>query len=129
MAKKPAKQPAKKSVKQTAKKPAKKTVKQSPKKTVKKTEEPEIGQQKEMDKLVTKGKKQGYLTIAQITKGLPDEMMTPDQIDDTLLWFDDHDIEVVEKKRKLSEKKDDDEKISETTEIDFNPCQNQWPTL
>jgi RNA polymerase primary sigma factor len=91
------------------------------KKPTKKTEEPEIAQPEEIDKLVTKGKKQGYLTISQITKGLPDEMMTPDQIDETLMWFDDHDIEVVEKKKKLkaSEKKDDeDDKVSETEEID-----------
>ncbi len=84
--------------------------------------EQEIVQQEEMDKLVTQGKKQGYLTIAQITKGLPDEMMTPDQIDETLMWFDDHDIEVVEKKKmiKASEKKDDDDddKLSETDEVD-----------
>ncbi len=106
--------------KKPAKKPAKKSVKKSSVETVHETDETEIVQQKEMDKLVTKGKKQGYLTIAQITKGLPDEMMTPDQIDDTLLWFDDHDIEVVEKKKKLkaSEKDDDDGKLSETTEID-----------
>ncbi len=91
------------------------------KKPTKKNDEPEIAQPEEIDKLVTKGKKQGYLTIAQITKGLPDEMMTPDQIDETLLWFDDHDIEVVEKRKKLkaSEKKDeDDEKVSETEEVD-----------
>ncbi len=90
------------------------------KKSVKKKVDPEIIQQKIMDKLVTKGKKQGYLTIAQITKGLPDEMMTADQIDETLLWFDDRDIEVVEKKKKLkaAAKKDDEGKLSETTEID-----------
>ena len=92
------------------------------KKPKNKKEEPEVIQQEEIEKLVSKGKKQGYLTIAQITKGLPDEMMTPDQIDETLMWFDDHDIEVVEKKKKLkaSEKKDDDDedKISETDEVD-----------
>jgi RNA polymerase primary sigma factor len=99
---------------------AKKPTKTPAKKSVKKKVDPEIIQQKVMDKLVTKGKKQGYLTIAQITKGLPDEMMTADQIDETLLWFDDRDIEVVEKKKKIkaAEKKDDEGKLSETTEID-----------
>jgi len=104
-----------------AKKPTKTSAKKSVKKPAKKKADPEVIQQKEMDKLVTKGKKQGYLTIAQITKGLPNEMMTADQIDETLLWFDDHDIEVVEKKKKLkaSEKKEDEDgKLSETTEID-----------
>jgi len=76
----------------------------------------------DMDKLVTKGKEQGYLTLDQISKALPDEMMTPDQIDETLMWFDERDIEVVEKKKKLSasETKDDDDpdKISDADEVD-----------
>ena len=76
----------------------------------------------DMDKLVSKGKEQGYLTLDQISKALPDEMMTPDQIDETLMWFDDRDIEVVEKKKKLtaSETKDDDDpdKIADGDEID-----------
>ncbi len=92
------------------------------KKPKKKEDAPEIIQHEEMDKLVSKGKKQGYLTIDQISKGLPDEMMTPDQIDETLMWFDDHDIEVVEKRKKLnaSEKKneDDEDKLTETEEVD-----------
>ncbi|MCK5783119.1 MAG: RNA polymerase sigma factor RpoD, partial [Desulfobacterales bacterium] len=101
------------------KKPVKKPAKKIVKKSVKKTKEPKNVHQKVMDKLVTKGEKQGYLTIAQITKGLPDEMMMPDQIDETLLWFDDHDIEVVEKKKKIkASKKKDDEKVSETEEVD-----------
>jgi RNA polymerase primary sigma factor len=110
------KQPTKKPVKKSAKKPVKKSVK----KTVKKTNEPTNANQKVMDKLVVKGEKQGYLTIAQITKGLPDDMMLPDQIDETLLWFDDQNIEVVEKKKKIkaSKKKNDNEKISETEEVD-----------
>ncbi|RJP94647.1 MAG: RNA polymerase sigma factor RpoD [Desulfobacteraceae bacterium] len=78
----------------------------------------------DMDKLIIKGKEQGYLTIDQISKALPDEMMTPDQIDETLMWFDDRDIEVVEKKKKMtaSELKDDDDtdsdKISDADEVD-----------
>jgi RNA polymerase primary sigma factor len=116
MAKKPAKKPVKKSVKKSVKENVDEAVDETDE--MDDTDETENITQEEMDKLVSKGKKQGYLTIAQITKGLPDEMMTPDQIDDTLLWFDDHDIEVVEKKRKLTETKDDEDKVSETAEID-----------
>ncbi|MDO9262380.1 MAG: RNA polymerase sigma factor RpoD [Desulfosalsimonadaceae bacterium] len=83
---------------------------------------PDNGHENDMDKLVSKGKEQGYLTLDQISKALPDEMMTPDQIDETLMWFDDRDIEVVEKKKKLtaSETKDDDDpdKIADGDEID-----------
>jgi len=83
---------------------------------------PDNNHDNDMDKLVTKGKEQGYLTLDQISKALPDEMMTPDQIDETLMWFDERDIEVVEKKKKLnaSETKDDDDsdKISDADEVD-----------
>ncbi|MFZ2631223.1 MAG: RNA polymerase sigma factor RpoD [Desulfosalsimonadaceae bacterium] len=83
---------------------------------------PDNNHENDMDKLVSKGKEQGYLTLDQISKALPDEMMTPDQIDETLMWFDDRDIEVVEKKKKLtaSETKDDDDpdKIADGDEID-----------
>jgi len=83
---------------------------------------PDKDHDNDMDKLVTKGKEQGYLTLDQISKALPDEMMTPDQIDETLMWFDERDIEVVEKKKKMSasETKDDDDpdKISDADEVD-----------
>ncbi len=83
---------------------------------------PDNNHENDMDKLVIKGKEQGYLTLDQISKALPDEMMTPDQIDETLMWFDDRDIEVVEKKKKLTASgiKDDDEsdKISDADDVD-----------
>ena len=75
-----------------------------------------------IEALVTKGKKQGYLTYDQISEALPQEMMSPEQLDDTLMWFDDLDIEVVEKHKKISdsEKKDDSDsdKLAETEEAD-----------
>ncbi len=76
-----------------------------------------------IDRLVSKGKKQGYLTIEQINDALPEEMMSPDQIDETLMWFDDLDIEVVAKKKKITESEHKDEgeesdKISKMDEVD-----------
>ncbi len=72
---------------------------------------------KTIDKLVSKGKKQGYLTIDQIGKALPDEVMLPDQIDETLLLFDGIGIEIVKKKPKLkATKKKTAKKSSESTE-------------
>ncbi len=74
--------------------------------------------EEKIEALVTKGKKQGYLTYEQISEVLPQEMMSPEQLDETLMWFDDLDIEVVEKHKKISdsEKKDDSDsdKFSET---------------
>ncbi len=73
-----------------------------------------------LDQLVSKGKKQGYLTLEQINDALPEEMMSPDQIDETLMWFDDLDIEVVEKKKKIteSEQKDEHEEIEKIIKVE-----------
>jgi RNA polymerase primary sigma factor len=92
------------------------------KKPTKKKVEAEDVKSEKIDELVSKGKKQGYLTFDQISEVLPEEMMSPEQIDETLMWFDDLDIEVVEKRKKLSEseKKDenDNDKFSESDELD-----------
>lgn len=92
------------------------------KKSKKKKVEAEDVKNEKIDELVSKGKKQGYLTFDQISEVLPEEMMSPEQIDETLMWFDDLDIEVVEKRKKLSEseKKDenDSDKFSETDDMD-----------
>ena len=86
------------------------------------SEEKKSGKQEKIDELVTKGRKQGYLTYDQISEVLPEEMMSPEQLDDTLMWFDDLDIEVVEKQKKISssQKKDDNEseKLSDSEEAD-----------
>jgi RNA polymerase primary sigma factor len=90
--------------------------------TKKKVEAEDVKSGKIIDELVSKGKKQGYLTFDQISEVLPEEMMSPEQIDETLMWFDDLDIEVVEKRKKLSEseKKDenDHDKFSDSDEMD-----------
>ena len=46
--------------------------------------------------LIKKGKKQGHLTYEEINAALPDEMLSSDQIDETLMLFDDLDIEIVD---------------------------------
>ncbi|MGM0452207.1 MAG: RNA polymerase sigma factor RpoD [Thermodesulfobacteriota bacterium] len=78
-------------------------------------------QKEKFNELISKGKEQGYLTYEQISEVLPEQMMSPEQIDETLMWFDDLDIEVVEKKKqKLStdSKKEDGEQVAESEEID-----------
>jgi len=56
-----------------------------------------------LDKLITKGKKQGFLTYDEINKALPDDMLSLDQIDETLIMLNDLDIEIIdEKKNKLA---------------------------
>jgi RNA polymerase primary sigma factor len=54
---------------------------------------------KAITELLVKGKKQGYLTYDEINEMLPEDMLSPDQIDETLMLFDDNGIEVVDEKQ------------------------------
>jgi RNA polymerase primary sigma factor len=67
-----------------------------------------------LETLVAKGKAQGFLTYNEINQVLPDELMSPNQIDDTLMMFDEYDIEVLdEEKQSLTDKTKnmEDEKV------------------
>ena len=108
MARKPAvkKESSKKTqAKVSAKKDAaqKKTAKRSNKKEVmKKRTETKIRKNKAAPKaiktLLARGKKQGYLTYDEINELLPEDMLFPEQIDETLMLFDANNIEIIEKK-------------------------------
>ena len=52
--------------------------------------------QKAIKALIEKGKEQGSLTYDEINEALPNEMMSSEMIDDTLMMFDDMDIEIIE---------------------------------
>jgi len=54
---------------------------------------------KAIQELLVKGKKQGYLTYDEINELLPEDMLSPEQIDETLMLFDDNGIEVVDEKQ------------------------------
>ena len=86
---------AKKPVKRPVKKPAKKTVAKKSaanKKSVNKTTP------KAIKTLLSRGKKQGYLTYDEINEALPEDLLSPEQIDETLMLFYANNIEVVDKK-------------------------------
>jgi len=75
-----------------------------PKAVPAKVEAPKKAPEKKVDKkaiaeLLLKGKKQGYLTYDEINELLPEDMLSPDQIDETLMLFDDNGIEVVDEKQ------------------------------
>ena len=73
---------------------------------------------KTLDKLISKGKKQGFLTYDEINKALPDDTLSLEEIDETLIMLNDLDIEIIdEKKNKLTRVKK--VKISATTATDF----------
>jgi len=52
--------------------------------------------QKEIKELISKGKKQGYLTYEEMNDALPDALKTPDQLDDVVGMFGEMDIEIVD---------------------------------
>ncbi len=68
------------------------------KKSVKKRKTKEKITKKALKELIAKGKKQGFLTYDEINDILPDTMLALDQIDETLIMFDDNDIEIVDGK-------------------------------
>ncbi len=83
--------------KRRAPKTAKKQVRET-----KKVEKPNRNSKTTMKAIKTllgKGKKQGYLTYDEINKVLPEDMLSPEQIDETLMLFDENDIEVVDEKQ------------------------------
>jgi RNA polymerase primary sigma factor len=67
-----------------------------------KTTVPKVGAttKKAIKKLLAKGKKQGYLSYNEINELLPADMLSPEQIDETLIMFDENEIEVVDEKTK-----------------------------
>lgn len=84
-------------------------------------------QRKDIEELVAKGRANGQLTYDEINEVLPDNMLSSDQIDDTLIMFDDLNIKIVDKDKQLvaeREKKsrqifDSDDDDSDPTMTDF----------
>jgi hypothetical protein len=59
-----------------------------------------------MKVLIAQGKKQGFLTYDELNTALPEEMLSMDQVDDTLMMFDDLGIDIIdEKNRNLTKAK------------------------
>jgi len=80
--------------------------------------------QKEIKELITKGKKQGYLTYDEVNDALPDDLMSSDQLDDVVGMFGDLDIEIIDSDRRIQVKDlknkvgDEDEDNGEDEEIE-----------
>ncbi len=77
-------------------------------------------QKKQIQKLIKLGKKKGKLAYADINAVIPENMLTPDQIDETLIIFDELNIEVVDlDKKKTAIKKVVKEKKESSSVADF----------
>ncbi len=59
---------------------------------------PKEAYSKEVQKLIDLGKERGFLTFEEINDTLPQEMVSPDKIDDVMALFGQMDIDVVESK-------------------------------
>ncbi|NLI83204.1 MAG: RNA polymerase sigma factor RpoD [Deltaproteobacteria bacterium] len=58
----------------------------------------------EMDdikRLITVGKEKGYLTYDEVNEALPDDLVTPDKLDDMMMIFDEMDIEIVDSEQQV----------------------------
>ncbi|MBW1727903.1 MAG: RNA polymerase sigma factor RpoD [Deltaproteobacteria bacterium] len=73
---------------------------------------------KTLEKLIFKGKQRGFLTYDEINKALPDDFLS-EQIDETLIMFDDHDIEIIDEKKNKLPAKVKKVKISDTSVSDY----------
>ena len=77
-----------------------------------------------LNELIEKGRKQGYLTYDELNKMLPDEMLSAEQIDETLMMFDELEIDIVTKdKQKIVASKEKQTakktKLTEVSATDF----------
>ncbi len=63
---------------------------------------------KEIQQLIHLGKEKGFLTYEEVNDALPDDLTSPEQLDDVLSMFDEMDIEVVgeEDEAKAAKKKE-----------------------
>ena len=67
------------------------------------TKESEVN---ELKLLITRGKKQGYLTYEEINNVLPDGEISPERIDKMMMVFDELDIQIIDGKKIKVLKKD-----------------------
>ncbi|MGD8549246.1 MAG: RNA polymerase sigma factor RpoD [Desulfobacterales bacterium] len=88
------------------------------KKSAKKREKIKKIPKKTLEKLISKGKQRGFLTYDEINKALPDDFLS-EQIDETLIMFDDHDIEIIDEKKNKLPVKVKKVKISDTSVSDY----------
>lgn len=78
--------------------------------------------QKNITELITKGRKQGFLTYDEVNDALPDDIMSSERLDEVIGMFGDMDIEIVDSDRRIHVKdvktdfKDDEEEEADEPE-------------
>jgi len=78
--------------------------------------------QKNITELITKGRKQGFLTYEEVNDALPDDLVSSERLDEVIGMFGDMDIEIVDADRRIQVKdikiqfKGDEEEEEETVD-------------
>jgi len=60
--------------------------------------------QKNITELITKGRKQGFLTYDEVNDAIPDDVMSSERLDEVIGMFGDMDIEIVDSDRRIQVK-------------------------
>ena len=79
--------------------------------------------------LIAKGKEQGYLTYDEINAVLPDEALSPDQLDETLVLFNDLDIDVLGDKKQPIASSAKAKRNRSKVSIDADPSVSEFGTV
>jgi len=85
----------------------------------------EVGRVEELKALIALGKKKGYLTYEEMNTHLPEDVTSPEQIDNILSLFDEMDIEVIdgpEKAKRLGAEASPPPEPPQETELDLSPA-------
>ena len=72
----------------------------------------------DLRRLITIGKEKGYLTYDEVNSVLPDDLVSPEKIDDMMMIFDEMDIEIVDSSQKAKLLKEKAEEEAESIEED-----------
>ncbi|OQY08532.1 MAG: RNA polymerase sigma factor RpoD [Desulfobacteraceae bacterium 4572_123] len=97
--KKPAKSGSKSGRAQSKEKKGKIKKKRTRKNAVQKQGDKIVINKKAIHELVLKGQDQGYLSYNEINKALPEDMLSAEQIDDTLILFDKLNVKIVDEEK------------------------------
>ena len=109
----------KRAARQGSAKKEKKTKRAAPKKqskrvTAKEAKNSKSITEKAMKALIAQGKKQGFLTYDEINGALPDEMLSSEQMDETLMMFDDLGIDIIDENNRNITKTKAKKAVAET---------------
>ncbi len=84
----------------------------------------------EVEKLISIGKKKGYLTYDEVNEHLPSDILAGDQLDDVMSMFGDMDIEIIDSSKKIKvQKQKDAESGQEETEGEEEEKEVETPAV